>query len=150
MDISTVLAPDQLARLQQNVDLFNKGVSGVREVKNTLNKDDFLKILITQLTHQDPTQPLKDREFIAQMAQFSSLEQMMNVSGELAKVTELIGRSQAFSLLGKTVSISTSGKRITGTVDEVTGGEFPQVLVDGTYYDYGSVESVRAEQGASR
>jgi len=150
MDISTVLAPDQLARLQQNVDLFNKGVSGVREVKNTLNKDDFLKILITQLTHQDPTQPLKDREFIAQMAQFSSLEQMMNVSGELAKVTELIGRSQAFSLLGKTVSISTSGKRITGTVDEVTGGELPQVLVDGTYYDYGSVESVRAEQGASR
>lgn len=45
-----------------------------------LGKDAFLKILITQLQNQDPTNPMDDREFIAQMAQFSSLEQMQNMT----------------------------------------------------------------------
>ncbi|GLC87397.1 flagellar hook assembly protein FlgD [Lysinibacillus piscis] len=47
---------------------------------SNLGKDAFLKILITQLQHQDPTNPMNDREFIAQMAQFSSLEQMQNMT----------------------------------------------------------------------
>ncbi|MEK5333923.1 MULTISPECIES: flagellar hook assembly protein FlgD [unclassified Lysinibacillus] len=45
-----------------------------------LGKDAFLKLLITQLQHQDPTNPMDDRDFIAQMAQFSSLEQMQNMT----------------------------------------------------------------------
>lgn len=56
---------------------------GAAEQKNTmgdLDKDAFLKLLTTQLGNQDPLNPTEDREFIAQMAQFSSLEQMQNLN----------------------------------------------------------------------
>ncbi len=72
----------------------------VRSTAKALGKDDFLKLLITQLSSQDPTNPVKDQDFIAQMAQFSSLEQMNNISQGIGKMTN----RQSFSLVGKVVS----------------------------------------------
>jgi flagellar basal-body rod modification protein FlgD len=108
----------------------------------SLDKDDFLKILLTQLTHQDPTQPMEDREFVAQMAQFSTLEQMTNLNTEMARVAGVVGRGQALQLLGKVVEVEQDGQVTTGTVDEINGVDFPQLLVSGRYYALDSVRSI--------
>lgn len=90
-----------------------------REVNNNLGKDDFLKILITQLQHQDPLSPMEDRDFIAQMAQFSSLEQMQNMSQDFIAM-------KAMSMVGKMVygEIDVDGSShiipVLGRVDSVT------------------------------
>lgn len=55
---------------------------------NDLDKDAFLRLLTTQLSHQDPLNPMEDREFIAQLAQFSSLEQMQNLNQNFEKQSE--------------------------------------------------------------
>ncbi|MCR4434495.1 MAG: flagellar hook capping FlgD N-terminal domain-containing protein [Clostridiales bacterium] len=77
-----------------------------------LGKDDFLNLLVTQLRYQDPLNPTDDKEFIGQMAQFSSLEQMQNVSTTLVQ-------SQAFALIGKhvTASIVDEKTKETSTVE---------------------------------
>jgi flagellar basal-body rod modification protein FlgD len=54
-----------------------------------MGKDDFLKLLVTQLKHQDPLKPMEDKEFIAQMAQFSALEQMQNMSTSFNKMVAM-------------------------------------------------------------
>ena len=150
MDLSALLSPDQYVKLQKTVELYNSNLSGQRKAKQVLDKDDFLKLLITQLTNQDPTKPMEDREFIAQMAQFSALEQMVNMGEKMAQVANLVGRGQAYSLLGKTVTVANGTETAVGTVEEVSGGDYPQILINGKYYDAASVESVSIEQGSSR
>lgn len=56
--------------------------------KNDLDKDAFLRLLTTQLSNQDPLNPMEDREFIAQLAQFSSLEQMQNLNKVISTKSE--------------------------------------------------------------
>ncbi len=72
-----------------------------RKTGGDLGKDDFLNLLVTQLRYQDPLEPTNDKEFIAQMAQFSSLEQMQNMNSVLTN-------SQAFGLIGKYVTANTT------------------------------------------
>ncbi len=85
--------------LKQQQKLQEGGLDGVeiRQGAKNLGKDDFLKLLITQLSHQDPTQPVSDQQFIAQMAQFSSLEQMQNIATGIEKM----GERQAYGMVGK-------------------------------------------------
>ncbi|MEZ0537770.1 flagellar hook capping FlgD N-terminal domain-containing protein [Caldicellulosiruptoraceae bacterium PP1] len=82
----------------------------------TLGKQDFLNLLVTQLRYQDPLKPMEDKEFVAQLAQFSSLEQMQNLNQNMQLL-----RSQ--TLIGKNVTASisdgTTTKQIQGTVDSV-------------------------------
>lgn len=79
-----------------------------------IDKDAFLKLLVAQLRYQDPLNPVQDRDFIAQMAQISSLEQTQNT----AKLQRL---GQAAALIGTQVQYLNADQRslITGNVDEV-------------------------------
>ena len=84
-----------------------------REANGTLGKDDFLKLLVTQLQYQDPLNPMDDKQFIAQMAQFSALEQMQNMSATTTK-------TQAFSMIGKIV-VGTIYNEANGTYEQIAG-----------------------------
>jgi flagellar basal-body rod modification protein FlgD len=74
-----------------------------REIRQDLDKDAFLRLLVTQLANQDPTNPIEDREFIAQMAQFSSLEKMVNMTKQLEKMAAT-NQTLAVSYIGRAVA----------------------------------------------
>jgi len=84
-----------------------------RNVDSDLGKDDLLKLLITQLQYQDPLQPMEDQDFIAQIAQFSSLEQMQNLNSSFSL-------SMGFSLMGRYISASVTDEE-TGKIRYVSG-----------------------------
>lgn len=113
-----------------------------------LGKDDFLKLLITQLRHQDPLNPIEDKDFIAQLAQFSSLEQMQQLTTTMNSMMEsqqkLTALAQATSMIGKIVEIfSHSEEHLYG---KVAGVQFkngwPEIIVDGKLYDFTEVVSI--------
>lgn len=128
--------------------------------QDILGKDDFLKILMVQLQHQDPLNPMEDKDFIAQMATFSTLEQITNMSKSMA---DLVGMQQenllvAFSqFVGKEVEwqkieddkgteesdkpIITEGKDIVAGVRFVDGS-VKFILQDGTELDPANISQV--------
>lgn len=142
-NINNQITGADFARLQEEVNVFNKALNDGQVQSQELGKDDFMKILITQLSHQDPTKPMEDKEFIAQMAQFSSLEQMTNMSSSFQDLAGRMNQTQAFSLLGKQVDFYQGEQRITAPVEAVTSGDYPQLLVDGNYIDLSEVIQVR-------
>jgi flagellar basal-body rod modification protein FlgD len=108
----------------------------------SLGKDDFLRILLTQLSHQDPTSPMQDNEFIAQMAQFSALEQMSNMSADFARIARIMQSSEAVGALGQGVEIAIGEETVQGVVQAVTRDEVPQVMVDGRFFDWNQVTRI--------
>ncbi|MFD4815230.1 flagellar hook assembly protein FlgD [Peribacillus butanolivorans] len=86
-----------------------------RKTGDSLGKDDFLKLLLTQLQNQDPSSPMDNTEFIAQLATFSSLEQMMNIGSQ---IDELIGLNQQNSLMNYNSFV---GKEVTWHILDESG-----------------------------
>ena len=91
--------------------------SGTTQTKNAVDKQAFLKLLVAQISHQDPLKPMDGTEFVTQLSQFSIVEQAMAQSEKLDLVsTQLSGLSnnQAASLVGKTVKVRGSGLAFDG------------------------------------
>ncbi len=112
-----------------------------------LDRDAFLKLLVSQLKYQDPTKPMEDREFIAQLAQFSALEQMTNVSKGLEALLYQQEANQALSLIGKqvTVQMDPASPAVNGTVDEALfTSSGAVVVVNGVRYPVTSVLTARS------
>ncbi len=143
MEVNTTMSASEKLQTQLSVDSFNKtlAVNG-RKASQQLGKDDFLKLLLTQLSHQDPTSPMDNNQFIAQMAQFSSLEQMTNMSNGFTKMSATLSSAQALTTIGKTVDISLGDTTTQGVVEGVTQGDHPQVKVNGMFYDMDKISTV--------
>ena len=143
MNINTTMSATEKLQTQNAVNSFNKSIAvNGRTASQELGKDDFLKLLLAQLANQDPTSPMENTQFIAQMAQFSSLEQMTNMSTEFTKLANMLNSSEAVNVIGKTVDIDVAGQLVSGVVDGATRGVNPQVEVNGMLYDMAQVQRV--------
>ena len=143
MEINTMMSAAEKTQTTLAVDTFNKSLAtNGRQASQELGKDDFMKLLITQLQNQDPTSPMENTEFIAQMAQFSSLEQMTNMSTEFTKLANMLNSGEAVSLLGRSVEVSSGESSISGVVEAVTRGANPQIKVNGMLYSMDQINAV--------
>ena len=89
--------------------------------KQQLTSDDFLKLLATQLSYQDPTKPVDDSAFMAQMASFSQLDQMKTLADNITTFTAQQGIASAAQYLGKSVTVAPANSTsTTGVVSGVT------------------------------
>ena len=97
-----------------------------KTTSSNLGKDEFLNLLVTQLQYQDPLEPTDDKEFIAQMAQFSSLEQMQNLNSSFSDF-------MAYSLVGRYATAEYGTDTIDGYIESVVNaGNETYAVIDGT------------------
>jgi flagellar basal-body rod modification protein FlgD len=105
-----------------------------RNTGGTLGKDDFLKLFVAQLQHQDPMNPMQDSDMMGQMASFSTLEQITNMASANQTIASSLTSTSAIGLIGRTVTWTDADKMThTGVVEKVTttNGK-PTLTVDGT------------------
>jgi len=121
-----------------------------RVPQKSLGQSDFLKLLTTQMTNQDPMNPISDTDQIAQLAQFSSLQSMNSVASELAYLradTQLQGAS---SLIGRQVTVVTKAGNIPGTVQSVQADATDvYVNINGEKHLYSTITKVEPQPTAT-
>lgn len=121
---------------------------------SSLGKDDFLKLLVAQLKNQSPSQPMDDRQFISQMATFSSLEQMTNMNKNLTSFLQSQSENNWLNdtqLIGKKVKWldSNSGDTLSGTIQSVSfkNGQVQFEADDGTKISSSQIVEVGLSSG---
>jgi len=137
----------ELAAARLEADMVNKKVNHGKEgIILVADKDMFMKLLVTQLKYQDPTRPMEDREFIAQMAQFSTLEQMSNMNKEMGNLLKSSRSNEAFSLLGKQIDALNplTNRRVSGVVSSIQyNGDEQVLMVNGEQVRMNDISAVR-------
>ncbi len=117
-----------------------------------LGQNEFLQLLVTQMRNQDPLSPMQDTEFIAQMAQFTSLEQSRQMRDDMKELKDREGFQQAVGLMGQSVTVKVNEEEtLTGVVSEVRvkGGE-ATLLINDKSYSLQNVIEVHAKDGAAK
>ena len=126
----------------------SQGTTGITATAPTkgLGKDDFLKLLAAQLENQDPLSPMSNTDFIAQMAQFSALEQMSNLNDSFNRVQQELQAAlalQAVSLIGKEVTATVNEQTLQGTVEKVNlSGDGAVLTINGQQVPLSAVTEV--------
>jgi flagellar basal-body rod modification protein FlgD len=118
----------------------------------TLDQDDFLRLVVAQMTSQDPLNPQTDTQFIAQMAQFTTLEQSKSMQSDIAQLRLEQQLLQANALLGRVVQLQDEqGALISGTVSAVQVKEgSPQLVVNGQPYDLSALLTIEPASDTSQ
>lgn len=88
--------------------------------QSSLTQDDFIKLFLTQLTFQDPLEPVDNREFLAQMAQFANLEQARVANENTNNLVTMSATSQSLGLLGKQVAVNSDAGSVLGSVSSIS------------------------------
>lgn len=97
---------------------------------NSLGIQDFMKILLTQLNYQDPMKPMDNQQFMAQMAQFTTLQQTQQLNANIEKLVVNQAALQSVGLIGKTVSIAQNTGSISGVVTSLNlTGDTPSLSI---------------------
>lgn len=113
--------------------------SSSSNANSTLTQADFLQLLVTQMTSQDPLNPESDTDFAAQLAQFSSLQEATTMAGDMSTM-------QASSLIGATVAVSSSSNSSDETSGVVTAVDMssgsPEIQVNGQLYSLSQILSI--------
>jgi len=114
------------------------------ENNSQLKMEDFLQLLTSQITNQDPLEPMKDTEFISQMANIASLEQMQQFTHGFSKFADSHGEMLAQSYLGTQVEIFSDNREISGIVEAVNKSDDGSIelVVNGEKFDPSSVKRV--------
>jgi flagellar basal-body rod modification protein FlgD len=124
------------------------GSTAVSNPNANLDKDGFLKMFVAQMQHQDPSSPQDPNESTAQMAQFSTLEQITNLAATNTKIAASLNTSSAVALIGRTVNyIDADGVTQTGKVDRVatsTDGQASLTIAGKAGIDPSSISEVSA------
>lgn len=95
-----------------------------------LTLQDFMQVLMTQLTYQDPLKPMDNQEFMAQIAQFTTLQQTQELNSSMQALVLNQASQQSIGLIGRTVGVSTSTGAVSGTVVSIDlSGATPQLSV---------------------
>lgn len=98
---------------------------------NGLNQLDFIKILMTQLTYQDPLKPMDNQEFMAQMAQFTALQQTTELNSNMTLLIQNQAALASVGLIGRSVDVETASGTMAGTVSGLSySGNLPVISVD--------------------
>ncbi|HEX2101130.1 MAG TPA: flagellar hook capping FlgD N-terminal domain-containing protein [Candidatus Synoicihabitans sp.] len=116
-----------------------------RTPQQALGQDDFLKLLTVQLAKQDPMNPMTDTSFIAQMAQFSALQQASAMAKDMTAMRADAQMQAASALIGREVTVAMPDGDVTGTVNEVANdGDGMHVRIGETYYPFSLIYRVSA------
>jgi len=105
-------------------------VSSAAGAQSTLNLQDFMQVLMTQLTYQDPLKPMDNQAFLAQIAQFTALGQTQQLNANIQAMLSNQAAEQSVGLIGKTVTVTTASGVQTGSVASIDlSGSAPQLTI---------------------
>ena len=125
----------------------SSATNGTRKTGDQLGKDDFLQLLVTQLQHQDPLNPMDDKETIAQMAQFSALEQMqnLNTTAQMQQATSMVDKYVKAQVTFSDGSSELIYDRVTSV--QLINGETYLALSSGKAIQMSNVQAVLGTDG---